>query len=105
MPRIITSQHYLDDEIVVAKLAKQDFDVTLSPVFTVEGEEYQVVMDGNHSLAAAQQAGVEPEYSVATEQINDCVALLKAGKIEDFLLVGHMGEGDYIDAITRHYVW
>jgi hypothetical protein len=67
---IISSQRYLDDNIVATK---QDYTVMITPAITISDIQYQIVLDGHHSLAAAQRDGVEPNYYVATEQDNDVV--------------------------------
>lgn len=105
MTKIITSQHYLNDEIVAGKLAAADFAVTLSPAFEIDGETYAVLLDGHHSLAAALLAGQEPAATIADASMDDRVGVLESAGVEDFLETCHMGEGDYIDARTRQYVW
>jgi hypothetical protein len=105
MATIITSQHHLDDAIIAEKIAARDFEVMVSPVITVDGAEYQVILDGNHSLAAALAVGAEPEYVEASARDHDAVGLIRAGEITLFLEAVHMGEGDYLDAITRKPVW
>ncbi len=102
--KTISSQRYTDDEIVAAKIAGQDFDVLVSPEFTVEGEIVRVVLDGHHSLAAAKAVGVDPVFSTATATQHDAVALLDRGEMEDFLQVTHMGD-DYYDVETGACVW
>lgn len=104
MSTIISSQRYIDDEIVDAKLAAHDFRVTLSPAFVVDGIEYQVILDGHHSLAAAKLAGVEPEYTEATKQTADTVAMLERGEIEDFLIATRI-DSDYYVVATGEDVW
>jgi len=104
MATIISSQRYTNDEIVAAKLADRDFVVTLSPAFVYEGGEYQVVLDGHHSLAAAREAGVEPEYIEADKRTADTVALLDRGEIEDFLFAARI-DSDYYVVATGEDVW
>lgn len=104
MSTIISSQRYINDEIVAAKLADQDYVVTLSPAFAVDGIEYQVILDGHHSLAAAREAGVEPEYVEADKRTADTVALLERGEIEDFLAVTYI-DSDYYVVATGESVW
>lgn len=100
----ISSQEFLSDEIVFAKMAAKDYDVTLSPVLEIDGESYQVVLDGHHSLAAAQADGIEPVYHVATIDEHDAIALLNDDDIDGFLDAVHMGD-DYYDVITGRAVW
>lgn len=100
----ISSQHYLDDDIVAAKLAAQDFEVSVSPEFEYDGQAIRVVLDGHHSLAAAKLAGVEPDYTTADASQDDRVGLLKQGAIEQFLEATWM-DGDYYNVDTKECVW
>jgi uncharacterized Rossmann fold enzyme len=100
---IISSQRYLNDATIAEKLASRDFVVTLSPEFDFDGETYQVVIDGHHSLEAARQAGVDPEFVVA-DHSNDTLCLLDDGKVDDFLAVHHGGD-DWYDIADGVPVW
>lgn len=102
MSKIISSQHYLDDDIVAAKMAAEDYVVTLSPEFEFGGVRVRVVLDGHHSLAAARLTGVEPEYEEATKQTNDCIALLDS---PEAFLEAVWVDGDYYDVINGGDVW
>lgn len=103
--QIITSQHYLEEAIIAEKSASRDYGVALSPAFEVDGEFFQVILDGHHSLAAAQRDGAEPEWIEYDRLDHDAVAWLDRGDVETFLAAAHMGEGDYIDAITGNTIW
>lgn len=104
MARLITSQHHLNEEIIAEKATNEDFDVVVSPEFTVDGEAYQVILDGHHSFAAALEAGQEPDITVASPREHDAVALLESGDIETFLTAVYM-DGEYIDATTHNAIW
>lgn len=101
---IISSQRYIDDRIVAEKLESNDFTITVSPKFEIDGTEYQVLMDGNHSLAAAKLAGVEPEIIVATAQTSDRICLLESGLIDDFMQAEWI-DSDWYDVDTGDTVW
>jgi len=88
---IISSQRYLDDDTVTAKIDARDFTVTLSPEFVVDGETYQTVIDGHHSYAAANEAGVSPDFVIATEQDDDRICLLDSS-VDAYL------EASYVDS-------
>ncbi len=100
---IISSQRYIDDEIVAAKITSADFDVLISPEFEIDGDTFQVVLDGHHSLAAAREAGVDPVFCVATPQDHDAVGLIKTN-LEDFLMITRM-DSDFYDVATGRDVW
>ena len=102
--QIISSQHFIDDETVSAKVAAQDFEVMVSPEFEYAGEVLCVVLDGHHSLAAAKLAGVAPEFVTADATINDKVALLARGEIEQFLEASWV-DGDYYNIEDGRGVW
>lgn len=100
---IITGQFFLDDAIVAEKQAAGDYAVSLSPVVEVDGDLYRVVLDGNHSLAAALADGVEPQYS-EIDRSNDLAAdLLDAGDVDGYL--AFHADGDYYDPMTWQTIW
>ncbi len=103
MPTIISSQRYLDDDILDQKIADRDFEVQLSPVFEVDGEKYQVIMDGHHSYHATKAAGVEPNYYIQTVTENDRIALLDQD-IEFFLEACYI-DSDWYDITTGVLIW
>ncbi|TWD58117.1 hypothetical protein FB480_101872 [Agrobacterium vitis] len=104
MAHIISAQEFRDEAVVAEKIANQDFTVFLSPVFEIDGEEYQVVLDGHHSYQAAIEAGVEPDFEVQTATQNDTIGLLNAGNIEDFL-TANVVDSEYRHIATGAYVW
>lgn len=102
--KTISSQRYIDEEIVAAKIAAEDFEVMVSPSFEVDGEAFRVVLDGHHSMEAARQAGVSPIYTEYTATEHDAIGLLESGDFETFLEAVHMGD-DYYDVETGHSAW
>lgn len=101
---LITSQDFIDDEIVAAKIAAEDFAILVSPSFEVDGRTFRVLLDGHHSLAAAIEAGVEPEVTEADESTSDTVGILNSGDIEGFLAACWM-DGEYRFAVSGKSVW
>ena len=102
--KTISSQRYIDESIVAEKIAAEDFEVMVSPVFEIDGEEYRVILDGHHSHAAAMASGSTPSYWTADCGDHDAVGLLETGSADDFLLATHMGN-DYYDVSTGIDVW
>jgi len=100
----ISSQRHIDADVVATKSAAGDYSIVVSPTFSVAGHEYEVVLDGHHSLAAALADGVEPVAAVATATVHDAVALLDRGEVEAFLAAVHMGD-DYYDVATGKLVF
>ncbi|MEN2980845.1 hypothetical protein P7L78_21880 [Tistrella bauzanensis] len=101
---IISSQEYLNEEIVAEKIAACDFEVQVSPAFVIDGEIYQVILDGHHSFAAAIKAGVAPVLVERTATDDDRIGLLTAGNIDDFMATCWM-DSDWRDAVTGRHVW
>jgi hypothetical protein len=95
-----TSQDYIDQYIVDAKIEAGDFAVQVSPIITVDGIEMQVVLDGHHSLEAAKQSGNKPVFVELTATEHDAIALSPA----DMLDAVWMGS-DWRDAMTGEFVW
>lgn len=102
--QLITSQHYIDDEIVAAKIEAGDFEVQVSPEFEFDGQTFRVVTDGHHSLVAAIEAGIEPAFVEQSAQDNDRIGLLLAGDVAGFLDACWM-DGEYRFAATGEAVW
>lgn len=107
--QIISSQHYLDEEIVEAKIAEGNFEVMISPVFEHGGKQIAVVLDGHHRLEAAKRAGVTPTFWEADKRDDDRIALLESTEEYDanpeaFLEATWM-DGDYYDIETGGSVW
>lgn len=103
MVTTISSQRFLDEAIVEIKRAARDYNVLVSPEFEIGGETYRVVLDGHHSLAAAREDGVEPEYREATNQDIDSLLIL-AEDPEYFLQINHLGD-DYYDIADGSLIW
>jgi hypothetical protein len=103
MATLISSQRFIDDEILAQKITDQDFEVQLSPVFVIDGEEYQVVMDGHHSYHAAIEAGVEPVYYEQTASENDRINLLNEDI--DLFLQACYHDDDWYDIETGVRIW
>lgn len=95
---LISSQRHLDDSTVMAKREASDYVVTVSPEFEIDGVVMQAVIDGHHSLAAAEADGVEPKFVVATIRNDDRIALLEKS-IDDYLEVCYM-DSDWYDIAT-----
>ena len=96
---IISSQNYIDDDIVTEKIDNNDYEVLISPSFEIDGKFYSVLLDGHHSLAAARASGVEPVIEKATIQDDHNISLLEDGLIDDYLEV-HYIDTDWYDIDT-----
>jgi len=101
---LITSQDHRDEETIEAKRAAKDYAVTVSPEFEIDGETYQVIIDGHHSFEAAKLDGVEPEFVIATAQDHDAIGMIQRGEIDHFLEAVYHGS-DYRDAYTGKFAF
>ena len=65
---IISSQHYINWEIVEKKMeqlkGKSNITITCTYVGELGGEEYAIQIDGHHTLAAARELGIGVEFNV-----------------------------------------
>jgi len=97
---LISSQRFLDETTVTEKQDTEDYVVKYALV-VVEGEEYRVVVDGHHSLAAAIRDGVSPELEQCGQEIwNEAQR-----NPEAFLLQYHYGDDYYYCARPEVLVW
>jgi hypothetical protein len=101
---IITSQDHRDEQIIEAKRTAKDYEVVLSPEFEIDGETYQVIIDGHHSFEAARLDGVEPEFRLATSQDHDAIGMIARGEVDQFLEAVYHGS-DYRDAYTGKFAF
>lgn len=97
---LISSQRFLDESIVEQKQASEDYTVQFALV-EVEGQEYMVVVDGHHSLAAAILDDVEPEL----EECDAETAAFANRDPEAFLEQHHHGDDYYYCARPEVLVW
>lgn len=98
---LISSQRYLDQDLVDAKCAAEDFVVTYYDL----SDEYRVVIDGHHSLAAARQAGVDPQYvSAGAALVAEYDYTVGEVGVEGWL-EQHYHDSDWYDVATGHSVF
>lgn len=71
--KIISSQHYHNWDIVEAKMAELEargadhVTIVCWDAGEINGEEYAVVSDGHHTMAAARELGIEVRFDVVDE--------------------------------------
>ncbi len=94
---LISSQRYLDRDVVARKIRLGDFDVKVSPQFEIDGLKVRAIQDGHHSLEAAIRSGNKPRFTEQTPTMNDRVSLLDSGNIDQFL------EASWIDSPWYSY--
>lgn len=88
--KIISSQHYLDWNIVEEKMNKiKDMEVVSIPcceIGEIDGEEYAVQVDCHHTLAAARELGIPVEFTFSEDP---------EGLSGDDYLQAHYMDGDW----------
>ena len=93
--KIISSQQYINDDIVEAKIAMLEgsTEITLPCwyVGTLEGEEMAVLSDGHHRLIAARELGITVNFEIKDEP---------DGLTGEALLNAHRIDGDWYDVET-----
>lgn len=66
--KYISSQHYLNWDIVEQKMeeleGKDSVVIPFSYVGEIDGEEYAMQVDGHHTLAAARELGIQVIFEV-----------------------------------------
>lgn len=61
--RLISSQRRVDFYAVSRKIAEEDYSVYVV-IFSIEDKEFGVILDGHHSLRAAEMDCVVPEWEL-----------------------------------------
>lgn len=94
---IISSQHFVDWEIVEKKMEElKNVEKVIIPctyVGIIDGVEYAMQNNGHHTLAAARELGIEVEFSIDA----DCEDLVG----EELLSQRYM-DGDWYDVETSN---
>lgn len=99
---LISSQRYLDEDIVEQKRAEKDYDVYYAHIENPDtGEKYRWVVDGHHSLAAAKLDGVSPNM---IESDYDYQSEIDSMGFDDFLAAHNDGD-EWYDTNTGDNVW
>lgn len=99
---IISSQKYLNDEIVAEKkaaLIESGVTSVCIPCHTVgeiEGIEYIAICDGHHTRAAAIELGLSIEYSVSADS---------EGLTGDAYLSARWNDSAWYDMETGSEIW
>ena len=85
LKNLISSQRYLDRDIVAKKIREGNFDVSVTPEFEIDGEMVRAIQDGHHALEAAIRSGNKPRFTENTAAQSDRVQLLKDGNVDEYL--------------------
>lgn len=96
--KTVSSQRHLDFDIVEEKKANKDYTVHVTPVFSVDGEEFRAIVDGHHSFAAAMDMGEDVNFVEVTASEDDRVSLLD-NNVDDYLEAAYM-DSEWYDVYT-----
>jgi hypothetical protein len=96
MPRLISSQSFLDESIVCEKRDRGIYTATYV-VVTVGGEVFWVIADGHHRIAAAKADGVDVEWERADAS--------DWGQTAEEILGNLYNDCDWYDTATGKPVW
>lgn len=93
--KYISSQHYIDAEIVEAKKAElegvTEVVIPCTYVGIIDGVEYAMQNDKHHTLAAARELGIPVVFDVEDDS---------EGLTGEELLEARYNDGDYYDVET-----
>lgn len=95
MMMLISTQRYLDADIVAAKRTQSEYEVQIVRL-TIDGVEYGYVIDGHHSHAAAVEQGAPIEIDDATAEYQHEIDYLG---FDGFIQAHHQGD-DIFDLAT-----
>lgn len=99
--KVISSQHYINPEIVAQKMAElaEETSITLN-CYTVgsdvEDGDLVILYDGHHTLAAARELGIEVNFEECDHP---------EGLTGEQLLAAEWNDGDWYYVENGHYVW
>ena len=103
-PIYISSQRYLDWDVVEEKREAADYAASYYDI-VVDGQEYSVVVDGHHSLAAAKEDEVSPEWSLVEREISSEYDYVIAEFGIEAWLEEHFMDSAWYDVHTGVEVW
>ncbi len=90
--RIISSQHFLDWDIVEKKMEEisgmESVEIPCCEIGEIDGEEYAVQIDGHHTLVAARELGIHIEFTFSEDP---------EGLTGEDYLQAHYMDGDWYD--------
>lgn len=90
--KVISSQHFIDWEIVENKMSqlsgKTFVEIPCYEIGEVDGEEMAIQADGHHTLSAARELGIEIRFVFSSEP---------EGLTGENALDAHWNDGDWYD--------
>ncbi len=94
---VISSQRFLDESIVLQKMARVERWIHLSPPFLHDGALKSVLLDGHHNLEASKRLTEIPNLDFVFDEDDACsIDLLLEGEI-DWFLEWNKGDDEYFE--------
>lgn len=104
LDNLISSQRYIDRDVVAKKIKSGSFNVSVTPEFEVDGRTVRAITDGHHALEAAIRSGNRPNFIEMTPSTDDRIGLLNRGNIDDYLNAAYHDSPWYWYA-TKGDIW
>lgn len=101
--KLISSQRYLDQEKVADRAIRfKRFIVSVYPI-VLRGQQYTILMDGHHNYAAANIAGVGPDYRQIGKKVLRIIDGMSEREREAFF-INNLTDSDYYFVETGEVV-
>jgi hypothetical protein len=85
-PPLISSQRYLNRDVIVRKAATFKVFVVRTLAMEIRGKPYRILLDGHHNLAAARLVGAEPSWKGPAPKFERIMRRMPADKFAAFLI-------------------
>jgi hypothetical protein len=85
-PPLISSQRYLNREVVLRKAATFDVFIVRTLDIELRGTRYRVLLDGHHNLAAARMLGIEPRWKGPPPKFERIMKRMRQAEFTAFMI-------------------
>lgn len=85
-PPIISSQRYLNREVIMRKAAKFKVFVVRTVDLEMRGKVYRIILDGHHNLAAARLIGATPIWKGPPPKFERIMKSMTADSFAAFMI-------------------
>ncbi|OZI80141.1 hypothetical protein [Bordetella genomosp. 2] len=100
---LISSQRYLDPQVVERKVHTFRVFVVSTLETQLRGKPYRVLLDGHHNLAAARLAGVSPDWRGPSKKMRRIMASMSPADFER-MLINNLTDSDWYFVETGEVV-
>lgn len=85
-PPLISSQRYLNREVVISKAVKFKVFVVRTVDLEMRGKVYRIILDGHHNLAAARLIGAAPIWKGPPQKFKRIMKSMTADSFAAFMI-------------------